>query len=499
VRLGWPLGGGMPEKSTREREHNWQALQAWREGLRELASLDATLPKVGRDAAIHQLKQICRERIFQAQSPAAAIQVLGLYEISGLRFDHLWVLGLHNDNWPATSKPNPFIPANLQRAGQLPNSSPQRELKVAQLITRRLQETAPDCVFSYPGQLDGEELLPTPLLNSLEISPVSDLPAWPADNWRTIVARAEKPQIHRLEMPGPLVNALARGGSTILKHQALCPFRAYASNRLGAEGLETPADGISPTLHGSLVHRVLEHFWKETRTQSALLMLDEEELGSRVRKHVDFVTGEERGLTLRPAFRAVEATRVYRHVMDYLALEKQREPFEVIGFEHKIQPVIEGQPVSLSIDRIDKLASGEEIIIDYKTGRVEPTKWFSERPEDPQLPLYAISAAKIPAAVVFGIIRDDGCLYKGVVKRADMLPGLPPKRNLRSAYLVDAGENMSETIENWRLILHRLMADFLAGNAAIEPKTDTTTCQNSYCKLQSLCRIGELAQRERPL
>lgn len=496
VSLGWPLADESQQDSAEEHGHNWQALQKWWDGLRELASLDATIPRLGRKAAINQLKQICREKIFQPRTAAARIQVLGLYEVSGLRFDHLWVLGLHKDNWPPGARPNPFIPGKLQRAVQLPNSSPQRELIVARTITRRLLETAPDCVFSYPGQLDGEDVLPSPLLDNDEINQLNEPPYWQADNWRSIIAGAEKPQIQPLLTPGELTFGTARGGSTILKYQALCPFRAFASNRLGADGLETPADGISAMLHGSLVHSALEHFWTETKNQVNLLQLDDQALGERVDKHVNTVIDDERGLKQRPAFRTVEAKRVYRHVMDYLALEKERDSFEVIGFEKEILPEIEGQVVRLIIDRIDKLPSGEEIIIDYKTGREDPKKWFGDRPENPQLPLYAISAEKTPAAVVFGIIRDDGCLYKGVVKSAGLLPGLP-KTGASNQYLVDAGQEMLKTIENWRQVLHRLMADFLAGEAAIDPKHGIKTCDNSYCELQSLCRIGELEQRQK--
>lgn len=500
VGLGWPLAGDSKDAPTpagRAEEHdiNWQTLQSWREALRELASLDATRLKLVRRTAISQLQQICREKVFQPRTPATPIQVLGLYEVSGLRFDHLWVVGLHNDTWPTSAKPNPFIPGKLQQAAQLPNSSPQRELEVARTITRRLLETSPDCVFSYPGSLDGEDVLPSPLLAGHPLIEDADLPRWQGDHWRAIVAAASKPRVEPLLMPGKLIHGTARGGSSILKHQALCPFRAFASNRLGADGLETPADGISAMLHGSLVHSVLEHFWKETKTQAALLALDEVALAARVRQHVNNVTEEEVGLKQRPAFRVVEADRVYRHVMDYLELETQRDDFEVVGFEEEILPEIEGQTIRLVIDRVDRLPSGEKIIIDYKTGKVEPKKWFGDRPEDSQLPLYAISAETTPAAVVFGIIRDDGCLYKGVVKLGGLFPGLPPKAGKANQYLIDAGVEMSATIDNWRQVIHRLMSEFLAGEAKIDPKNGTTTCTNSYCELQSLCRIGELEQR----
>lgn len=497
VSLGWPLAEELAEQDAEEHGYDWQALQKWHECLRELASLEVTSASITRNSAISQLKQICRERIFQPRSPVAPIQVLGLYEINGLRFDHLWVVGLHNNSWPLSAKPNPFIPGRLQRAAQLPNSSPQRELLVARTITQRLLETAPECIFSYPGQLDGEDVIPSPLLVCDQIKPEKELQVWRGDDWRSTVAAADKPQIHPLIMPGKLTLGTARGGSSILKHQALCPFRAFASNRLGAEGLETPADGISAMLHGSLVHEVLEHFWIETKTQATLLQLDEEHLGNRVRQHVDHVITGERGLKQRPAFRTVEADRVYRHVMDYLELDKQRDEFEVVGFEKEILPEINGQQIRLIIDRVDKLPSGEEIIIDYKTGKEEPKKWFGDRPENPQLPLYAISAEKTPAAVVFGIIRDDGCAYKGVVKREGLLPGLPPRATKLNQYLIDAGREMSATIENWRQILHRLMADFLNGEARIDPKTDLKTCDRTYCDLQSLCRVSELEQRRK--
>jgi len=494
VGLGWPL-----DEQDANRDANWEALQAWRDALRELASLNATVPALKRKAAINQLKQICREKIFQPHASATPIQVLGLYEISGLRFDHLWVVGLHNDNWPPSARPNPFIPGKLQKAAQIPNSNPQRELEVARTITKRLLETAPDCVFSYPGQVDGEDVLPSPLLSAGITALDGDLPAWQGDSWQTTVAKADKPRLDPLRMPGKLSYGRARGGSSILKHQALCPFRSFASNRLGADGLESPVDGITAWLHGNLVHKVLETFWIETRTQAALLQLDDDDLGKRVRKHVDAVVNDDTSLKQRPAFLGVEAKRLYRHVMDYLALEKDRTPFEVTGFEKEIQPEIEGQTIRLFIDRVDTLPSGEEIIIDYKTGKVDPKKWFGDRPDEPQLPLYAISAEKTPAAVIFGIVREDGCEYKGVVRQGGLLPGLPPNATNTNQYLVDAGHDMPETINKWRETLGHLMADFLEGEAAIDPKDDDKTCDNSYCKLQPLCRIGELRQRRKAL
>jgi probable DNA repair protein len=366
---------------------------------------------------------------------------------------------------------------------------------VARTLTQRLLETAPDCVFSYPGQLDGENVLPSPLLTIDAIEQQVEPPGWKGKDWRSTVAGAAKPQVDPLGEPGPLSHPTARGGSSILKNQALCPFRAFASNRLGAEGLDTPVDGISPILHGNLVHRVLELFWQEIRSQAALLQLDEDTRDTRLGEHVDSVSNENRGLKQRPAFRAVEAKRVQRHVKTYLELETQREAFEVTGFEKEVRTEINGQTIRLFIDRVDQVANGDEVIIDYKTGMQNPKDWFGDRPENPQLPLYAISAGDDPAAVVFAIIRDDACVYKGVVKRGGLIPGLPPKETKTTQFLVEAGNDLPRTIEKWRQVLHQLMQNFINGNATVDPKHGLKTCSNSYCELQSLCRIGELEQQ----
>lgn len=491
-KLGWPLDNETgAELAASEQSEIWQAFQTWQEALRELASLDATVPSLGRQQAIGQLQQICRERIFQPRTPPARIQVLGLYEVNGLRFDHMWVLGLHQDNWPAVAQPNPFIPGLLQQKAELPRSSPQRELEVARAVTRRLRESAEDCVFSFPGQVEGEPVLASPLLTD-DVSAVDELEGWRGNSLQDSVFEADPPLTEPLQMPGPLAADTARGGSSILRHQALCPFRAFASNRLGADGFETPVDGISPMLHGSLVHRVLENFWKETRTRQALVALDEDQLAERIHKHVEAVTGDERSLLERPEFRAVEASRLTRLAASCLAVDREREPFEVVGFEKEILQEIEGQTIRLIIDRIDRLADGSEAIIDYKTGKVDPGKWFGERPEDPQLPLYAISADTLPAAVAFAVIRDEECLYRGITTREGIFPGLPQKRGSHAEKIIESGENMPETVDNWRQVLHRLMADFLVGEAAIDPKEGRKTCENTYCKLQPLCRISEL-------
>jgi len=486
--VGWPHGDGGLDA---ERDRDWQAYQAWQDALRVLSSLDATTEEdLGYAEALQRLRRIGRETVFQPRTPAAPIQVLGLYEVVGLRFDNLWVLGLDDSNWPPPARPNPFIPAILQIAADLPHSGPQRELKVARTVTRRLLRSAPDVVFSYPGQVGGEDRLPSPLLR--DCAPAAEAPpGWAGESWRMLIHRAGGAVHEPVSPPLPLAGETAQGGTSILRNQAACPFRAFAVNRLGAEGLAEPADGITPSQHGSLVHRVLEEFWRETRSLDALLALDEAALLERLDRHVETVLADRRDLSSRPAFRRVEAGRIRQLALEYLELEKQRAPFEAEGFEAELEYEIEGQRIRLVIDRIDRLPNGARVIIDYKTGKVKPDTWFGDPPAEPQLPLYAVSAGQAPAAVVYAVLREDGCEFKGIVREPGLFPNLPRPGNAY-AYLDEAGRDLPGTTARWREQLHGLMARFLEGQADIQPTDGRKTCKAVYCELQPLCRIGEL-------
>jgi RecB family exonuclease len=168
-----------------------------------------------------------------------------------------------------------------------------------------------------------------------------------------------------------------------------------------------------------------------------------------------------------------------------------------VGFEQVIEHWIGGQLIRLVIDRIDRLPGGESLIIDYKTGSVKPQKWFGERPEEPQLPLYAVSAGEPPAAVVYAVIRNDGCQYLGLVNAPGLFPGLP-QEGKRYEYLAEAGRDLPGTTAEWKVTLHRLMAEFLAGEAAVAPLKGRRSCDAAWCELQPLCRIDELEQLQDP-
>ncbi|MGH8283967.1 MAG: PD-(D/E)XK nuclease family protein, partial [Gammaproteobacteria bacterium] len=396
---GWP-----GERQTDSREY--QTLNAFRELLGELARLDAVLGVIAYADAVARLAKLAADEIFQPAAEDVPVQVLGLLEAAGLQFDHLWVLGLSDDRWPASPRPNPLLPVALQRRHGLPHAGAQRELQFTQQVTARLLASAADVVVSTPARDADQDLRPSPLIAMLpevELAhiPQRHLPAY------TRFLHAAAPKLETFsDTRGPaLVATDVRGGTAILKSQAACPFQAFARFRLGAEALETPAPGLDAKTRGILVHEVMEKLWCELGNQTQLAALNEAEREALIEQCVTTALHTVRAKwpePFTPRFLILEKQRLQQLLRDWLSVELARAPFEIAELE-KSHPVRIG-PLAFTtrVDRIDRFADGGLAIIDYKTGDAKPSAWDGERPDEPQLPCYAVGNRENLAAVLFG-------------------------------------------------------------------------------------------------
>jgi hypothetical protein len=199
----------------------------------------------------------------------------------------------------------------------------------------------------------------------------------------------------------------------------------------------------------------------------------------------------QRPQTLRGRLLAVEQERLELLAHAWLAIEAERAPFEVEA-EHDESARIAGLTVTLRPDRIDRLADGGIFLIDYKTGHCEPRDWFGERPDEPQLPVYALAMDDAGDARVvglaFGALRPGQLGYRGLGGADDLAPGVD---NVESSRLHGAREapDWQAHMRFWRRRLGALAEAYLQGDARVDPKTPGTTCR--YCGLQPLCRVHE--------
>jgi len=149
----------------------------------------------------------------------------------------------------------------------------------------------------------------------------------------------------------------------------------------------------------------------------------------------------------------------------------------VIAVERPQAIKVAGMEFSGRIDRMDRTAGGH-VLIDYKTGGNPTTgKWKAPRPDEPQLPLYAVSAAEDIVAVAFAKVVHGDMKFNGHARDEKVLPNV--KRN----------GDWKRLIDEWRSETEALGGAFAAGEARVDPKRELQTCR--YCDLQTLCRVYE--------
>jgi RecB family exonuclease len=185
---------------------------------------------------------------------------------------------------------------------------------------------------------------------------------------------------------------------------------------------------------------------------------------------------EDRGNPLPARFAALERQRLERLMAEWLAYEKQREPFEVLPPEEERYVEVSGVRARVKIDRIDRLPDGREVIIDYKTGPKSLRDWDSPRPHEPQLPLYAVTHDRPLAGVLFGEICPGEARFRGWVDQTVVIPG---------ADSID----LAAQVGTWRQVLNSLGERFLSGCSEGDPNDPAKACR--YCALTLLCRCGE--------
>ncbi len=477
---GWPGQRALDSEDV-------QVRLRFREVLAELRGLDLVRPSMTFMQALGALTSLCREAIFQPRTPEAPVQVLGFLEAAGLDFDATWLLGVHDEAWPPAAHPNPYLPLDLQRRLDMPHSCATRELEFARRVTRRILMGAPQGVASHASADADRELRPSALLRHL---PEGRPEPPPAMLWRDLLHRAGRLEEAADRQPPPLPpRTLARGGTSLFKLQAACPFRAFAELRLGARPLEKIQPGLDARQRGTLMHQTLEATWKALRSQKALLEHTPEHLQELVMQAADEALGRlarKRPDLIHGRFRDLERERLVRLVLEWLEVEKERSPFEVVGFESSMRMELAGLLFDAQLDRLDRLRDGSLAVLDYKTGQPSPKNWQGERPEEPQLPLYCTGTGERTGAVLFAQVRPGDMRLKGV----SAYPGLHPQvPYLEQSEFAAMARTWQELLDCWRAVLTSLGAQFRQGYAAVAPLR-RDTCR--YCTLHALCRIHSL-------
>lgn len=471
--------------------HRWssaeyQAAERFRELLAALAAADAFFGTQSRRSAQRILRRAARDTLFQVQTGVAPIWISGQLIDPWLSYGGLWVSGCDDARWPPAVEPIALLPVILQRQFGVISAAAESQLQFALDLQSRWTARAGQCVFSHADPGDGRSAAPSRLLpGSADRSAPS--PALPHPHWHALL-RAQPVLERQWDETAPAFGAGERTrGVATLKAQSRCAFRGFAETRLLCERLERPQPGFNERERGELIHLALEHIWSTLRDSNALSSISHDERSRLVNEAASrAITKVCRNRDPGPRWRRRERERMHGVLCKWLDIEGQREPFEVEQLEQGSEVARHaGLEFRVRIDRVDRLADGARVLIDYKTG-VASADWRGDRPDNPQLPIYALLRPAALVAVAYGHVNAAECAFIAETDRGAVFKPRGRKSSLEGM------ASLAALIPIWSARIERLAEDFATGRAAVAPTA--RACKN--CCLHGLCRVPAALEEE---
>ena len=488
---GWPGDRGLGSEE-------YQATEAWQRLLESFAGTDEVAGALPLWTALGFLAEQARDRPFEPEAPVGAVQVLSLREVEGQEFSALWICGMTADQWPPPTRPHPLIALALQKAAGIPEAS----AGTLEAHTRRrfeqLLTSANNLVLSWPAAHDEAETLPSPLLTGplLEAAhgpgtPTEEVELHP--DRQVIAASVNTEEVPTDPAPARPPGQNVPGGSRFLAMQAVCPARAFVEFRLRGAMLEAPARPLDRATRGRLVHRLFEKLYRIDQCAAGIGGIDPEVLRTLFESVADDVLDEflKAGEPFHDSLRPLERERLWKLLLSLRELDRGRPAFRVLT-EVRRAVSIGSLPMEIRLDRLDQLADGGELVIDYKTGQFKPAGWKAARLPESQLPLYAVTVRSRGMAVIQ--LRPAGGKLHGVGEAGLEIKGIKPA----ASFIKGVDLDWNGLLARWQSQLEALAGEFSAGDFRVDPR-DRKWAVGQYAGLTGIHHLIDPSDEDEPV
>ena len=465
-----------------------QTRARFKELLDDFGQLAAVAGSITRDTAVQWLTELAGRTSFRPASGDTLVTVSSQLSDPIVRYDGIWVAGLHADTWPQPVQPDPFLPLDPQIRAGVPVASAAGRAAEAQALMSAWRSATPALTLSAPLRAEDVQLAASPLLEpyAARTSREGDKPP---PLWLPLRLRRDGLTECIEDLAGIPWDVSVRmpSGTRSVELQNLCPFRAYGELRLGSSEMGEPEPGVDAKSRGQLLHAALDKLWGELRGSAGLLALSSPDLDALIASCVEqaaiIVMGPPR-VEGRSAVDRRECRRAARLIRSLCELERRRAPFTVRSTELERTLQLAGAQLRIRIDRLDALSGGGLAILDYKSGRAIPGDWYSQRPSHPQLLAYLAAVGDDTRAMATVSVTAREIRFDGVAADATLLPKV---RAVEQAPDEEPGDAWRYWQREWHARIEHLAEDFVAGVAPVDPRPKA--CE--YCQVVSICRISD--------
>jgi hypothetical protein len=229
--------------------------------------------------------------------------------------------------------------------------------------------------------------------------------------------------------------------------------------------MASPAYGIDALLRGTMLHDALEILYSGIQALGTLAEINVATVNEQIDRAIEIALRRHlsRHHPLSRVLAANEQPRMRELLVELVEEERSRPRSTVDALE--CQDSVTLGPVTLSVrqDRIDRFATGERLVIDYKTGAKFAIKdWLGERPAEPQLPLYATMNDVRGIAVI--LLNHAGVRLSGV--GVDSLEAAGLKTVVK--FTRDEAADWGSLVGDWKRALNNLADEFANGDCRID-------------------------------
>ncbi len=422
------------------------ALDAWQDE-------PAAQRRMGLAEFTHWVGESLEAASYRAPQPAdAPVVVLPLAQLLGRTFAALVLPGADEQRLPAAPEPpGPWSAAQRERLHLPARADLQAAQQAAWALALAVAQV--DVLWRHSDD-SGQALLPSPLVQALQLQGGGDVAQAPPDprEPRSVAAAP-------LACPAPSGAALPVLPLSASSYDQLreCPYRFFALRQLGLQDDSELDVDIDKRDWGTWLHAVLRRFHEALQSDPGTdraALLDAAALQTTREQGLDEEPGE-----FLPFMAAWPGLR--RDYLQWLAAHEAGGA----AFEAAEQAIdVQRGPLQLRgrIDRIDRLADGTPLLIDYKTEALQKTKDRAKAgSEDTQLPFYALLAGgEAPRALYLNLAERE-------TPSAHEMPDLPAL----AALLYDG---MSEDVARIR------------AGAPLPALGEGSVCD--WCEARGLCR-----------